>query len=285
MFLKQVQKNKIKEFAIATFCIAMGALIGLVSLFLFYKYQMAVFGFNIGLILSPLIAGYVETQIAKLIYGKTTGAISAFLLFAVTVFYGFIYTNTGLGFNFITIGASAVILQAAFPILINYFLIVVILGMISYVFGIFKKILKYTQFYLRKAYYKILNKEYIDETGKMDYDEEMEKVNINNLGILFLSTSSIPDKKIKEFKGVFEGKILIKNQKSLINEEYESKSDILIKNLRKARQQALINLANKSKKEGCDAILDLAIEFDTLGGLTEDNIHIVARGTGVKLSE
>lgn len=284
MHFKKPEKGKIKEYIIATFSIAIGALVGLISLFLFYEYEIAIFGFNIGLILSPIIAGYVETELAKLISGKTTGAVSAFLLFAVTVVYGFIYKNTGLGLNLMTIGVSAVILQAAFPILVNYFLIVVILGVISYIFGFFKNTLKYIHFYLRKAIYKILNKEYIDETGKMDYDEDMDRVNINDLGILFLSTSTIPDREIKEFKGIYEGRILIKNQKSLIDHKHQSKADILIKNLRKARQQALINLANQSKREGCDAILDLTIEFDTLGGLTEDNIHIVARGTGVKLS-
>jgi len=284
MAFKRLEKKKIKEYLVATFSIAIGSLIGLISLFLFYKYEIAIFGFNIGLILSPIIAGYTETKLAKLIHGKTTGAVSAFILFAVTVLYGFIYKNTELGLNLITFGASAVILQAAFPILVNYFLIVVILGIISYIFGFFKNILKYIHFYLRELYYKILNKEYIDETGKMDYDKDMDRVNINDLGVLFLSTTSIPGKEIKEFKGIYEGKILIKNQKSLLNIEDKLKADTLIKNLRKARQQALINLANQAKKENCDAILDLTIEFDTLGGLTEDNIHIVVRGTGVKLS-
>jgi len=284
MMLTEYRKQKIKEIGIATICIAIGTLAGLISLFLFYLFNLAIFGFNIGLILSPLIAGYTETYLANKIYDKTTGAISAFLLFAVTVFYGFIYTNPGLGLNFITIGSAAVILQAAFPILINYFLIVVILGVISYIFGIFKTILNNMQHFLRKIWFKILKKEYGEETGEMDYDQEMSRVDINNLGVLFLSVTSMPEKHVKEFKGIFEGKILIQNQKSLINKDPQHKGKILIKNLQKARQQAIINLANQVKEEGCDAILDLTIEFDTLGGLAEDNIHIVARGTGVKLN-
>jgi len=284
MMLTEYRKQKIKEIGLATICIAMGTLIGLISLVLFYLFNLAIFGFNIGLILSPLIAGYTETYLANKICNKTTGAVSAFLLFAVTVFYGFIYTNPDLGLNFITVGVSAVILQAAFPILINYFLIVVILGVISYIFGIFKTLIDNIRYLLRKIWFKILKKEYVEETGKMDYDEDMDRININNLGILFLSMTSMPNKHIKEFKGVFEGKILIQNQKSIINKDPDHKGKILIKNLRKARQQALINLANQAKNEGCDAIFDLTIEFDTLGGLTEDNIHIVARGTGVKLN-
>lgn len=284
MMLTEQKKQRMKEIGLATICIAMGTLVGLISLFLFYLFNLAIFGFNIGLILSPLIAGYTETYLANKIYNKTTGAVSAFLLFAVTVLYGFIYINTGLGLNFITIGSAAVILQAAFPILINYFLIVVVLGVISYIFGIFKTILNTIHYFLRKIWFKILKKEYVEEVGKMDYDQDMSRMDINNLGILFLSITSMPEKHIKEFKGVFEGKILIQNQKSLIHKDPHHKGNILIKNLQKARQQTLINLAQQAKNEGCDAILDLTIEVDTLGGLTEDNIHIVARGTGVKLN-
>jgi len=284
MMISEYRKEKIKEIGLATICIAIGTLFGLISLFLFYLFNLAIFGFNIGLILSPLIAGYTETYLANKIYNKTTGAISAFLLFIITVLYGFIYINTGLGLNLITIGSTAVILQAAFPILINYFLIVVVLGVISYIFGIFKTILNNTRHILRKIVFKILKKEYIEETGEMDYDENMARININNLGILLLSITSMPKKHIKEFKGVFEGKILIKNQKSIISKDPNHKGKILLKNLQKARQQAIINLAHQAKNEGCDAILDLTIDFDTLGGFTEDNIHIVARGTGVKLN-
>ena len=281
---EEQKRKRIHEIAIATFCITIGTLVGLVSLVLFYNFNLAIFGFNIGLILSPLIAGYVETYLAEKIYGETTGAVSAFIMFAVTVLYGFIYINTGLGLNLITIGSAAIIFQATFPILVNYFLIVVVLGVISYTLGFFKKILLYIQYILRKLYFKVLKKEYKEETGNMDYDKEVERVDINKLGILFLSTTSLPKGPIKEFKGIFESKILIREQKSMLKQSHHHKGDALIKNLQKAREQALINLAGDAKKENCDAILDLTIEVDTLGGFTEDNIHIVARGTGVKLN-
>jgi len=284
MILTEHRKAKIKDICLATFFISIGTLIGLISLFLFYLFNLAIFGFNIGLIFSPLIAGYTETYLAKKIHGKTTGAVSAFILFATTVFYGFIYTNPGLGLNLITAGTTVVILQAAFPILINYFLIIVVLGTISYILGIFKYLLDKIHIILRKLYFKILRKEYVKETSEIDYDRKIEKIDINKLGILFLSTNSILHKNVIEFKGIYEGKILIQNQNSLIDKKSVDNGELLLKNLRKARQQALVNLANKVKKENCDAILDLTIEFDTIGGLTEDNIHIVARGTGVKLS-
>jgi hypothetical protein len=155
MILTKYRKKRIKDISIATFCIVIGALLGIISLFLCYFLNLAIFGFNIGLILSPLIAGYVETILAKKIYKKTTGAVSAFILFSVTVFYGFIYINTGLGFNIITVGSAAIILQAAIPTFVNYFLIVVILGIVSYILGIFKRLINLLFIPLKKSYFKI----------------------------------------------------------------------------------------------------------------------------------
>jgi hypothetical protein len=75
MKLGQKKKKLTKEIAMATFCIATGTFVGLVSLVLFYSYNLAVFGFNIGLILSPLIAGYVETALSKKIYGDRKSVV------------------------------------------------------------------------------------------------------------------------------------------------------------------------------------------------------------------
>lgn len=284
MILTKYREKKIKDILIATFCIAMGTIVGIISLFLFYLFNLAIFGFNIGLILSPLIAGYVETFFAQKIYKKTTGAVSAFILFIVTVLYSFIYLNTGLGFNIITIGSAAIILQAALPTLVNYFLIVVILGIISYILGIFKVSFKKIAIIFKKIYFKLLGKKYIEKAiGKMDYDEERDRIDINKLGISFFSTEKPLNEEIESFNGIYEGKILIQSQKNLLNRNPVEKEAILLENLRKARQQALINLCEAAKKDNCNAIIELTIEFDTLGGLTEDNIHIVASGTGIKI--
>jgi len=282
MILTRYRKKRIKDISIATFCIVLGALIGIISLFLFYLFNLAIYGFNVGLILSPLIAGYVETFFAQKIYKKTTGAVSAFILFIVTVLYGFIYINTGLGFNIITAGSAAIILQAALPTFVNYFLIVVVLGIISYILGIFKKLINHVFLILKKLYFKMIGKTYVEEKGIMDYNEEKTRVDINKLEVSFFSTTK-PDREIEKINGIYEGKILIKSQKKLFSSNQHEKKAILLANIRKASEQALINLNDAAKKDGCNAILDLTIEFDTLGGLKEDNIHIVAYGTGVKL--
>ena len=283
MILTEYRKKRIKDISIAASCIAIGTLVGIISLFLCYLLNLAIFNFNIGLILSPIIAGYIETFFAHKVYKKTTGAVSAFILFIVTVLYGFIYINTGLGFNIITAGSAAIILQAALPTFVNYFLIVVILGIISYILGIFKKLINQVFIPMKKLYSKLIGKKYLEEKGTMDYNAEKSRIDINKLEVSFFSTAHPENREIEKINGVYEGKILIKSQKNLFNSNPSEKNDILLKNIRKARQQALINLNDSAKKDGCNAILNLVIQFDTLGGLKEDNIHIVAHGTGVKL--
>lgn len=284
MILTEYRKKKIIDTSIAASCIIIGTLFGIISLFLCYLLDLAIFGFNIGLILSPVIAGYVETFFAHKIYKKTTGAVSAFILFIVTVLYGFIYINTGLGFNIITAGSTAIILQAALPTFVNYFLIVVIIGILSYILGIFKKLINQIFIPMKKLYYKLAGKKYVEEKGDMDYNKEKSKIDINKLEVSFFSTTHPEKREIEKIKGIYEGKILVKSQKKLFNSD-PVENEILLKNIRKAREQALINLNNSAKKDGCNAILDLVIEFDTLGGLKEDNIHIVAHGTGVELKQ
>ena len=111
-------------------CVAAGTGAGLVVYGIFLYYNIAIYGWNLGLIFAPLIAGYVETLLANRIIGENIGAISAFILFIDTTFYSFILKNPSLGFNIITAGSTIIILQAAFPTLINYILLVVVGGIL-----------------------------------------------------------------------------------------------------------------------------------------------------------
>ncbi len=80
-------------------------------------------------------AGFVETVIARRKYGKSTGAISAILTFIIINIYGWILlgiiTNNPAELSLITIIAIILTIQAAFPILMNYILFVVGLGIIK----------------------------------------------------------------------------------------------------------------------------------------------------------
>ncbi len=96
-----------------------------------YFFHIDIFGWNLGLIFAPLAAGYAETILANRVIGENIGAISAFILFIDTTFYSFILKNPTLGWNLITAGSILVILQAAFPTLINFILMVVVGGILS----------------------------------------------------------------------------------------------------------------------------------------------------------
>ena len=145
----------------AILCIAFGTAVGLGVYGIFLRLHIAIFGWNLGLIFAPLAAGYAETYLANRIIGEDIGAISAFILFIDTTFYSFILKNPTLGVNIITFGTIAVILQAAFPTLINYIILVVGLGIVSYLLGIFARITTFFSNNLKKIYYRVIrNQEY-----------------------------------------------------------------------------------------------------------------------------
>lgn len=186
-------------------------------------------------IFSPLAAGYVETYFANKYMGETTGAVSAFILFAVTVVYGFIIANPTLGFNVITVGALFVILQAAIPTLINYFVIIVVLAVISYMSGIFKKIMGFLYKCWMKLKSKITGVNYplirpIEENN--NYDESLE-IDINDLGVLLLSTTHLWDQEIIKYNGVYEGKVIYKSKHPM---GFEQNEKLLLEDMKKVQR-------------------------------------------------
>ena len=93
----EIDHEKRKYLREAALCINIGTVLGLIVYQIFLYFRIAIFGWNLGLIFAPLIAGYVETILANRIIGEDIGAISAFILFAYTTFYSFILKNPSLG--------------------------------------------------------------------------------------------------------------------------------------------------------------------------------------------
>ena len=276
----EIDKNRRKYFREATLCITVGTLIGLVVYQLFLLFKIAIFGWNLGLIFAPLIAGYVETILAHRIIGEDIGAISAFILFAYTTFYSFILKNPSLGFNFITIGSIAVILQAAFPTLINYLLFTVGLGVILYFLGVFKKI---TGFIYEKIKVYIFKK---PPTVEIDEDYEFDELRsneiINSQNFYFITSTDATDRRIINV-GEFSATVII--DKATIRTppnpvEFEKET---LYNLKKGKDECLVNLANKIKAAGGNGILDLDIQYSLIG-LGGDSYQVSALGMGVYLT-
>lgn len=269
-------KQRIFKELKAVAAITAGTFVGVITYMLFLMGHIAIFGWNFGVVFAPLVAGYVEVIIANKICDESTGAVSAFILFIITVIYGFILKNPTFGFNLFTVGISFVIIQAAIPIAVNYFLIVVVLGIISHFLKIFRNIDKKILSWLENK--GLINPKTIEESIKE------AAININNLDFLFISTHTPQNLDIEEYLGFYEGRIVLKREDKLISEDPEEDDKKLLEFFQGSQDKALAILAENIKKDSGNGVIDLSIEFD-LVGLGGSAYQVIAKGTGVKLRQ
>ncbi len=272
-------------------CIDFGIIVGIVTYVICLYTHFDIYGWNFGLVLSPLFAGYAESLAAKRYLEESTGAISAFILFLITVIYGFIISNPTLGFNVITAGSIVIILQAAFPIAVNYFLIATILAIISHVTGVFKKITRF----LWNTYEKIFKKE---PKTKERYNEKQTRrvrtfydggLDMNNLGVLLLTIEDSPKElDIIEYKGIYESTHIfsVKRREEIRSGIEDSFEKELLICTKIAEDKALLKLIKQLKADGCNGVLNLNTAIETLGQNKGENMaHVVIRGTGIVFEE
>ena len=276
--MKKIDEIDFKFARRALICIAIGTASGLFVYEIFLYFNIAIFGWNLGLIFAPLAAGYVETIIANKIIGKNLGAKSAFILFIDTTIYSFILKNPSLGFNFITIGSIFVILQAAFPTLVNHIILVVIGGFISEIVRRFRKIRKKINYYINKrnATNGTANKTEIIPF----FNENKSNERLNSLNFFFITSSDILDKK-HEIIGLCQSHVVLE-RKSHIGEEIEQAETIELVKIKQGKDECLIKLAKQIREIGGNGILDLSMNYSLIG-LKGDEIQITATGIGVKI--
>ncbi len=274
----KIDKQRLGNLQKAFNSIVIGTLSGLGTYFFFLYFNIAVFGWNLGLFFAPLAAGYVETYVAKKLIGEGIGAISAFILFLVTVIYGFIINNPTLGYNIITLGSIIIIIQAAIPTFANYFIIVVVIGTLSYLTGFFKKLLDSIEYNVRKLIKKEENEEYI-ETPVL-FDEKHSNERINSMDFIFM-TSDNPQDLIYENMGYFHTTVIVKRHALLDLSSDEFKIDNLNK-IKKGKDDCLEELANNIKSLGGNGIINLEINY-FLNGIGGSEFEIVAHGIGIKI--
>lgn len=265
----------------AIFCIGAGTAIGLLVYGIFLYFHIDIFGWNLGLIFAPLVAGYVETILANKIIGENIGAISAFILFIDTTFYSFILKNPTLGVNIITAGSIIVIVQAAFPTLINYILLVVLGGMISNsVMGLRKLVKKIEDTYTNRSILFWDGPPIKIEREEIQLFDEIESNNkLNNLDFYFITSTDIIHKKYRNI-GIFQSQIILNRDTHLIHvdpEEFELKT---LNTLKESKDECLIRLSEKVKSNGGNGIMDLEIQYG-LVGLGGDDFQITATGIGL----
>ncbi|MGB9937260.1 MAG: YbjQ family protein [Methanobacterium sp.] len=246
--------------------IIIGTLLGFISAVLCVRLNLVIFGFNVMFIISPLIAGFSEAYIARKKHGKSTGAISALLIFIIINIYGWFFPKDPITLNLFTLGGIALTIQAAVPILVNYLLFVVFVGTITYVIGLLGNFLARI-------------------TGKpVSVPEEPKSPDIPQMELLFTSVPLVEGKNIKKHFGTISAESIVKDDEeksSLLDKIIPKKSNGLVYKLGKARNEALKNLEDMAKEMGANAVLNVTMNYESIGGLKGATMVVTVTGNAV----
>jgi len=257
--------------------ITLGILVGIFSAYICIKYNLVIFGFNIMYILSPLAAGFVETVIAREKYGKSTGAISALLTFILINIWGWFLlgyiTNNPTTFNLITLIAIVLTIQAAFPIFMNYILFVVVISII-------RKIIGFLVYLPAKIQGK--PKEVVQDKV---YGPSVDELFLDALKIPLVSVPNTPVGMIKTNIGLVTGEAIAEEResKNLISKltniiEPTQIDDVYLSEAKKA---ALSRMLQSAKDLGANTVIEVLIDYVSIGGFQGNAFIVTATGTAV----
>ena len=272
-----VKKSLIeKRWAITA--IVLGVLVGFISALVCVRWHLVIFGFNIMYIISPLMAGFVETVIARRKYGKSTGALSALLTFLLINIYGwFVFPRISqepVTLSLITLIAIALTIQAAFPILVNYILFVVVVGTLNRVIGFLVNLPSKIQRNPPEAEGK-------EEITGPSTDETL----LDELTMPLVSVPHVEGGKIKKYVGLVTGEAVAEEKES---EGQLSKLSKIFQptqmedlNLGEARKVALSRMLENAKSLGANTVIEVLIDYVSMGGLQGSALIITATGTAI----
>lgn len=258
--------------------ILLGILVGFISALVCIIWHLVIFGFNIMYIISPLMAGFVETIIARRKYGKSTGAISALATFLLINIYGWFIpgsiidpTKEPATLSFITIIAIVLTIQAAFPIFMNYLLFVVGVSIIRRIIGALI-------FFPSRIRGKPM------ETVKYEINGPSADENfLNELTVPLLSVRNTG--KIKKNIGLVTGEAVAeeKETEGLVNKLTNILEPTLLENvnLGEARKEAMSRMLEKAKLMGANNVVEVIIDYVSMGGLQGSVLIVTATGTAV----
>lgn len=265
----------------AIIAIFLGLLVGFISAFLCIIWHLVIFGFNIMYIISPLLAGVVETVIARRKYGRSTGAISALLTFLLINIYGWFLPGTFVdptkepaSLSFITIIAIILTIQAAFPILMNYVLFVMGLGIVRRIIGA----LVFLPSRIQGRAPSALEPEMVHGSA---VDENL----LDELVIPLVSVPNMGKGKIKTNIGLVTGEAVAEEKESvgLVSKLTSVIEPTMLEdiNLADARKAAISRMLEKAKSLGANTVVDVLIDYVSMGGLQGSVLIVTATGTAV----
>lgn len=265
-------KNNLVEKRWAIIAVLIGTGVGFLSAVICVKWHLVIFGFNILFIVSPLIAGFVETFIARRMYGKSTGAISALLIFIIINAYAWLFPKDPIVLNFFTLGGLALMIQAAFPILINYLVFVVFLGVLTYIIGFLGNLLS-------KAMDKI-SKKPLESEGVEKIPEDTFENLIDKLEVPIVSIPHMDGGKITKHIGMVTGEAIVMENSEGIS-KLTKKLHLQDMNLDEVKSAALTRMLQNAKEIGANTVIEVLIDYDSIGGLMGNAIIVTATGTAV----
>ena len=260
--------------------ILLGILVGFGSALVCIIWHLVIFGFNIMYIISPLMAGVVETVIARRKYGKSTGAISALATFLLINIYGWFLpgsvidpTKEPATLSFITIIAIVLTIQAAFPIFMNYLLFVVGVSIIRRIIGALI-------FLPSRIRGKPMEKGKYEISGPSAHE-----TTLNELSVPLLSVPYTGKGKIKKNIGLVTGEAIAEEKETvgLVNKLTNILEPTLLENvnLGEARKEAMSRMLEKAKLMGANNVVEVIIDYVSMGGLQGSVLIVTATGTAV----
>lgn len=271
--MSTLKDNSLFERRWALLAIFIGTVAGLGSAVLCIVGNLVIFGFNIMYIISPLFAGFVETFVARKKYGQSTGAISALVTFILINAYGwlapgFLFPEEPVSLSIITIFAIALMIQAAFPILVNYIILVVAVGIFIRFINLPYSILGVEQ----KA-----GDEYMYSLG--------DEVSVDGLIEPLVSVPDVEGKNIKQYLGLVTGEAVAKEkekdgtlEKMLKMIQPKKLGDL---HLSDARNLAVSRMLERGESLGADNVVEVTIDYVSMGGLQGSATIVAATGTAV----
>lgn len=273
-----LEKNFLVKKRWALIAIGMGVAVGFLSALISVRWNLIIFGFNIMYIVSPLLAGFVETIIARKKYGKSTGAISALITFLLINIYGwFVYPRIAkepVTLSLITIVAIALTIQAAFPILVNYILSVVALGTLRR----FIEFLVYLPARIQGKNDTAIKEGVINEPS-------VDEIFLDELTPPLLSVYPTDGRKIKKYMGVVGGEAVAEEKES---KGIVSKLNHIIQpspmedmNLGEARKLAVSRMLEEANSMGANSVVEVLVNYVSMGGLQGSVFIVTATGTAV----
>ncbi|HML04924.1 MAG TPA: heavy metal-binding domain-containing protein, partial [Methanobacterium sp.] len=180
--------------------------------------------------------------------------------------------------SLITIIAIVLTLQAAFPTLINYILIVVGIGIIKKFIG---AILFIPSLILRRPLEEKKEEEIFIETSETPvFDEFLEE-----LAVPILSVLPLEGRKIKKYVGLVAGEAVAEEKEvegrvlkltkiiepTLLEDMY----------LGEARKLAISRMLNEAKSIGANNVVDVIVDYVSMGGFQGTALIVTATGTAV----